>query len=145
MTEQVLGGYVLHEVVGWGAVGQVYRATDPGGGQAAVKVLRPELAHDPEVVGRFLWERSMAPGAPDWGSSPYGYQSFTAQSNTLTYVGVTWGSGNYQPGAPGVTYYVVSTAPAGSWDLFWWSCTPSCPNAGRNSAALSDQNQMVVK
>jgi hypothetical protein len=138
-----------------------------------------------------------APGAPYWGSSPYGYQSFTAQSNTLTYVGVTWGSANYQPGAPvagattrirvcsgigapgasdvacngqladvaapvvnygtsaadigdvavtpGATYYVVYTAPAGSWDLFWWSCTPSCPNAGRNRAALSDQNQMVVR
>src|SRR5437879_1559475 len=57
MTEQVLGGYVLHEVVGWGAVGQVYRATDPGGGQAAVKVLRPELAHDPDVGARFLRER----------------------------------------------------------------------------------------
>jgi hypothetical protein len=43
----------------------------------------------------------------------------------------------------GATYYVVSTAPAGSWDLFWWSC--ACPNARRNSAALSDQNQTVVK
>jgi hypothetical protein len=140
----------------------------------------------------------MAPGAPYWGRSPYGFQSFTAQSNTLTYVGVTWGSGNYQPGAsvpgvtarirvcsgigvpgatdvacngqladvaapvvnfgtsaadigdvavtPGATYYVVYSQPsaaAGSWDLFWWSCT--CPNKGRNSAAASDQNQMVVK
>jgi len=140
----------------------------------------------------------MAPGAPYWGRSAYGYQSFTAQSNTLTYVGVTWGSQNYQPGAPvagvttriricsgigapgatdvacngqladvaapvvnygnsaadigdvavtpGATYYVVYTQPtaaAGSWDLFWWSCT--CPNVGRNSAASSDQNQMVVK
>ena len=47
---------------------------------------------------------------------------------------------------PGATYYVVyyqPSAAAGSWDLFWWSCT--CPNKGRNSAALSDQNQMVVK
>jgi hypothetical protein len=41
----------------------------------------------------------MAPRAPYWGQSPYGFQSFTAQSNTLTYVGVTWGSGNYQPGS----------------------------------------------
>jgi len=139
-----------------------------------------------------------APGAPYWGRSPYGFQSFTAQSNTLTYVGVTWGSVNYQPGAPvagattrirvcsgigapgasdvacngqladvaapvvnygtsaadigdvavtpGATYYVVYYQPSaapGSWDLFWWSCR--CPNNGRNSAALSDQNQMVVK
>jgi hypothetical protein len=46
---------------------------------------------------------------------------------------------------PGATYYVVYEQPsaAGSWDLFWWSC--SCPVKGRNSAALSDQNQMVVK
>ena len=65
MTERVLGDYVLHEVVGWGAVGQVYRATDPGGGQAAVKVLRPELAHDPEVVGRFLRERSILAAIDD--------------------------------------------------------------------------------
>ena len=62
MTEQVLGGFVLHEVVGWGAVGQVYRATDPRGGQVAVKVLRPELAHDREVVQRFLRERSILAG-----------------------------------------------------------------------------------
>ena len=62
MTEQVLGGYVLHEVVGWGAVGQVYRATAPGGGQVAVKVLRPELAHDPDIVQRFLRERSILAG-----------------------------------------------------------------------------------
>ncbi len=71
--------------------------------------------------------------------------------HVLTYVGVTWGSGNYQPGAPGASDVacngqladVVSTAPAGSWDLFWWSCR--CPSLGRNSAALSDQNQTVVK
>jgi diaminohydroxyphosphoribosylaminopyrimidine deaminase/5-amino-6-(5-phosphoribosylamino)uracil reductase len=62
MTEQVLGGYVLHEVAGWGAVGQVYRATDPRGGQVAVKVLRPELAHDPDVLRRFLRERSILAG-----------------------------------------------------------------------------------
>jgi hypothetical protein len=140
----------------------------------------------------------MAPGAPYWGRSPYGFQSFTAQSNTLTYVGVTWGSQNYQPGSPvvgvtarirvcsgigtpgssdvacigqladvaapvvnygtsaadtgdvavtpGATYYVVYYEPPvapGTWDLFWWSCT--CPTKGRNSAGLSDQNQMVVK
>ncbi|MCW3042292.1 MAG: putative serine/threonine protein kinase [Actinobacteria bacterium] len=140
----------------------------------------------------------MAPGAPYWGQSPYGFQSFTARSNTLTYVGVTWGSGNYQPGSsvpgvtahirvcsgigtpgssdvacngqladvaapvvnygtsaadigdvavtPGATYYVVYYEPSAAprtWDLFWWSCT--CPTKGRNSAGLSDQNQMVVK
>src|SRR5207244_5902578 len=127
----------------------------------------------------------------------YGYQSFTTQSNTLTYVGVTWGNVNYQPGAPvagattrirvcsgigapgasdvacngqladvaapvvnygtsaadigdvavrpGATYYVVyyqPSAAAGTWDLFWWSCT--CPTKGRNSAGLSEQDRIVV-
>ena len=106
----------------------------------------------------------MAPGAPYWGRSPYGFQSFTARSNTLTYVGVTWGSGDYQPGSSvaGVTARIrvwsgigtprssdvacigqLADMAAPVVNLFWWSC--SCPAKGRNSAALSDQNQMVVK
>jgi len=63
MTDQVVGRYILHEVIGRGAVGQVHRATERDSGQqVAVKVLRPELAGDPEIVGRFVRERSILAG-----------------------------------------------------------------------------------
>ncbi len=52
-------GYVLHEPIGRGAFGQVWRGSTVGGDrQVAVKVLRAELADDPEVVARFVQERS---------------------------------------------------------------------------------------
>jgi hypothetical protein len=137
----------------------------------------------------------MAGGAPYWGRSTKGWQAFTAASNTMTQIGVTWSDTNYGPGAtlsgvttrislcqgvgnpssadpcagrladgyatvvnqgdtridlgdvavtPGTTYYVFYYQPsvgAGSWDLYWWSC--SCP-PGRNSSLQSDQNQLIV-
>jgi serine/threonine protein kinase len=52
--------YVLHELLGRGSMGQVFRGTVRADGQpVAVKVLRPELVSDPEVVARFLQERSI--------------------------------------------------------------------------------------
>ncbi|KPM57255.1 penicillin-binding protein [Frankia sp. R43] len=49
--------YVLHELIGQGTAGQVWRGAHvPDGEPVAIKVLRPELAHDPEVVDRFLRE-----------------------------------------------------------------------------------------
>ncbi|WP_242424899.1 serine/threonine-protein kinase, partial [Frankia sp. EI5c] len=49
--------YVLHELLGQGTAGQVWRGAHiPDGEPVAIKVLRPELAHDPEVVDRFLRE-----------------------------------------------------------------------------------------
>ncbi|MFI5916884.1 hypothetical protein [Dactylosporangium sp. NPDC051541] len=137
----------------------------------------------------------MSGGAPYWGRSTKGWQGFTAASNTLTQVGVTWSNTNYAPGAtlggvttrislcqsvgntsaadpcvgriadgaatvinqadtridfgdiavtPGATYYVFYYQPAvgaGSWDLYWWTC--SCP-LGRGNSQLSDQNQAIV-
>ncbi|WP_322760095.1 serine/threonine-protein kinase, partial [Frankia sp. Cr2] len=59
-------GYVLHEPIGRGAFGQVWRgATVAGDRQVAVKVLRGELADDPEVVARFVQERSVLLGFND--------------------------------------------------------------------------------
>ena len=59
--DQPLGSrYVLHELLGRGAMGQVYRASVRESGAAvAVKVLKPELVSDPEVVARFFQERSI--------------------------------------------------------------------------------------
>jgi serine/threonine-protein kinase len=49
--------YVLHELLGQGTTGEVWRATRRTDGAAvAVKVLRPEFADDPVVVDRFLRE-----------------------------------------------------------------------------------------
>ena len=59
--DQALGSrYVLHEMVGCGATGQVFRAsTRDAETPVAVKVLKPELVSDPELVARFLQERSI--------------------------------------------------------------------------------------
>jgi outer membrane protein assembly factor BamB len=51
-----LGPYRLTGVLGAGGMGQVYLGRDARGRTAAVKVLRPELAHDPEMARRFLRE-----------------------------------------------------------------------------------------
>jgi tRNA A-37 threonylcarbamoyl transferase component Bud32 len=60
-VSQPLGSrYVLHEMLGRGAMGQVFRASvrdveTP----VAVKLLKPELVSDPELVARFIQERSI--------------------------------------------------------------------------------------
>ncbi|HMC08120.1 MAG TPA: serine/threonine-protein kinase, partial [Actinomycetota bacterium] len=52
--------YLVFELVGAGATGAVYRGSERDGGpDLAVKILRPELASDPEVVTRFVRERSI--------------------------------------------------------------------------------------
>jgi serine/threonine-protein kinase len=52
--------YVLHDLLGRGAMGQVFRGTVRGSGApVAVKVLKPELVSDTEVVARFFQERSI--------------------------------------------------------------------------------------
>jgi hypothetical protein len=60
-VEQPLGSrYVLHELLGRGAMGQVFRGTvRASGARVAVKVLKPELVSDTEVVARFFRERSI--------------------------------------------------------------------------------------
>ena len=57
LTGQALGPYQLERVVGEGAMGRVYRATDARSGRVcAVKVLKVEHAHDTDVVRRFINE-----------------------------------------------------------------------------------------
>ena len=52
--------YVLHDVLGRGAMGEVFRGTvRESGAPVAVKVLRAELMADREVVSRFVQERSV--------------------------------------------------------------------------------------
>ncbi|ABD12975.1 serine/threonine protein kinase [Frankia casuarinae] len=60
--------YVLHEILGQGTTGQVWRgAAVSDGAPVAIKVLRPELADDPEIVERFLreWDLLIDLDSPD--------------------------------------------------------------------------------
>lgn len=60
-AEASLGSrYRLRRLIGTGAMGQVWEADDlQGGAEVAAKILRSELASDPELVGRFIQERSI--------------------------------------------------------------------------------------
>jgi len=55
-----LGPYRLLGVIGEGGMGKVYLGQDGPGTLAAVKVLRPELAHDTELARRFVREAQAA-------------------------------------------------------------------------------------
>ncbi|MFD9224417.1 serine/threonine-protein kinase [Streptomyces sp. NPDC060064] len=55
-----LGPYRLLGVLGEGGMGKVYFGQDSAGRTAAVKVLRPELAHDQHLAQRFVREAQMA-------------------------------------------------------------------------------------
>ena len=60
-VDELLGSrYLLHERVGQGGMGQVYRGSvRETGSPVAVKVLKPELVSDPDIVARFFQERSI--------------------------------------------------------------------------------------
>ncbi|MDJ1136949.1 protein kinase domain-containing protein [Streptomyces iconiensis] len=55
-----LGPYRLLGVLGEGGMGKVYIGQDSAGGVAAIKVLRPELAHEEHLVQRFFREAHAA-------------------------------------------------------------------------------------
>jgi serine/threonine-protein kinase len=63
VTRALGSRYRLEELIGVGAMGTVYRTTELAtGDQLAAKVLKPELTQDPEIVGRFVQERSILTG-----------------------------------------------------------------------------------
>jgi hypothetical protein len=56
-----IGNYEVQRLVGEGGMGKVYLAVHPGiGRQAAVKVLAPGDAEDPQIVSRFITEARAA-------------------------------------------------------------------------------------
>jgi serine/threonine-protein kinase len=54
------GRYTIHESLGRGAMGTVYRATDDAGQTVAIKVMSAALAEDPDLVERFRREAMAA-------------------------------------------------------------------------------------
>ncbi|WP_327416922.1 serine/threonine-protein kinase [Streptomyces sp. NBC_01233] len=62
-----LGPYRVLGVLGEGGMGKVYFGRDDSGRTAAVKVLLPELAHDPHLVQRFLREAHTAQAVTSGG------------------------------------------------------------------------------
>jgi tetratricopeptide (TPR) repeat protein len=66
-----LGPYRLREVLGSGGMGVVFRAEDPQlGRELAVKMLRPDLRHQPDMVRRFLEEAKITAQLPHPGIVP---------------------------------------------------------------------------
>ncbi len=59
-SDELAGSFRLGAVIGRGAMGEVYEASDADGREAAVKLLKPELIADPLVVRRFLREVKVA-------------------------------------------------------------------------------------
>ncbi|MDX3661493.1 protein kinase [Streptomyces sp. ID05-26A] len=51
--------YTLGELLGSGAMGQVYEGTDESGTPYAFKLLRPDLVDDPDFIAKFHQERSI--------------------------------------------------------------------------------------
>ena len=65
--EKPLGsGYLMGTALGRGAMGQVYAGSvRQTGDSVAIKVLKPELVSDPEVVARFVQERAILTSVAD--------------------------------------------------------------------------------
>ncbi|RSN61439.1 hypothetical protein DMH01_19725 [Amycolatopsis sp. WAC 04182] len=61
--DRALGSrYRVGDLLGSGAMGQVFAGTDQDGQEFAFKILRSDLTGDPSVVARFLQERSILVG-----------------------------------------------------------------------------------
>ena len=60
MSGRFLGGYHLHSLLGWGGMGEVYRARDSKlGRDVAVKILPAAFTSDPDRLARFEREARM--------------------------------------------------------------------------------------
>lgn len=59
MGRQLGSKYVLQDSIGRGAMGEVFRGHDDVGHELAFKVLHPDMASDPQIVARFVQERSI--------------------------------------------------------------------------------------
>ncbi|GAA4365097.1 serine/threonine-protein kinase [Paeniglutamicibacter cryotolerans] len=59
MSRALGSKYTLGESLGRGAMGEAFRGTDHQGNKLAFKLLHAELARDPELVERFVRERSI--------------------------------------------------------------------------------------
>jgi serine/threonine protein kinase len=83
-VQQLGSRYFLDAPIGRGSFGQVWRAHDRADRPFAVKILRPDLAGEPEVVSRFVRERTMVVGL----SSPHlvGVYDFVVEGDTLAIV-----------------------------------------------------------
>src|SRR5262249_40593305 len=53
---QYIGPYRIVDTIGRGGMGTVYRVGTPGGHVAALKVIRDDLLHEPEIRRRFTRE-----------------------------------------------------------------------------------------
>jgi serine/threonine protein kinase len=62
MSRQLGSRYVLDDVIGKGASGQVWRGHDVDGHMFAFKLLRDSIADDPDSVARFFQERKILTG-----------------------------------------------------------------------------------
>jgi serine/threonine-protein kinase len=61
LGREVLGGYRLEKIVGWGAMGRVYRSLRVADSHpAAIKVIHPRLIEDGKLVRRFNREATIA-------------------------------------------------------------------------------------
>jgi tRNA A-37 threonylcarbamoyl transferase component Bud32 len=61
-TGSTVAAFVLEALIGEGATGRVYRASNADHGKVALKVLAPELARDERFRARFLRESRLAAG-----------------------------------------------------------------------------------
>ena len=60
VTPNSIGSYTIEKRLGRGSMGEVFRATRFGSDEhVAVKILRGDVADEPELLGRFLRERSL--------------------------------------------------------------------------------------
>lgn len=79
------GEFTLGELLGRGAMGEVYRATDGAGMPCAVKMLHPNLVENPDKVKRFLREAEAA-SAVESPHVPKAYGSGWVDDGTTPYL-----------------------------------------------------------